>query len=116
MSVNGSVSASTALQLPINLHGIQLGRPIDVLLDADSWNMLGSVVRGGDGSQRFLPLAGAQLTHEEIAVGSALCCSRTSASTPRAERRSAVFSAARCSTRDARKVVCATSCSSAARS
>jgi len=72
MSVNGSVSASTALQLPINLHGIQLGRPVDLLLDADSWSVLGFVVRCGDESQRFLPLAAAQLTHEEIAVGSAL--------------------------------------------
>jgi hypothetical protein len=72
MSMNGSVSASRALQLPINLHGIQLGRPVDLLLDAESWSVLGFVVRCGDDSQRFLPLAAAQLTYDEIAVGSAL--------------------------------------------
>jgi len=72
MSFNGPVSASTALQLPVNLHGIQLGRPVDLLLDPDSWHVLGFVVRCGDESQRFLPLAASQLSHEEIAVGSAL--------------------------------------------
>jgi len=72
MSVNGSVTASTALQLSVNLHGIQLGRPVDLLLDRDSWNVLGFVVRCGDESQRFLPLAASQLSQEEIAVGSAL--------------------------------------------
>ncbi len=66
------ISASEALQLPVNLHGIQLGRPVDLLLDRDSWHALGFVVRCGDESQRFLPLAAAQLNAEEIAVGSAL--------------------------------------------
>jgi len=67
-----STSASEALQLPVMLRGIQLGRPIDLLLDRDSWHVLGFVVHCGDESQRFLPLAAAQPTPEKIAVGSAL--------------------------------------------
>lgn len=68
----GSLSAIEALQLPVCLRGIQLGRPVDMLLDRDSWHVLGFVVRCNDESQRFLPLAASQPSHEEIAVGSAL--------------------------------------------
>jgi hypothetical protein len=56
----------------VNLRGIQLGRPVDLLLDLDSWNVLGFVVLCGDDSRRFLPYAAAQVGAEEIAVGSAL--------------------------------------------
>ena len=68
----GSLSATKALQLPVTLRGIQLGRPVDLLLDRDSWHALGFVVRCGDESQRFLPLPAAQTTADGIAVGSAL--------------------------------------------
>ena len=68
----GSLSASAALQLPVRLRGIQLGRPVDLLLETDTWNALGFVVRCRDRSQRFLPLAAAQTTEDEIRVGSAL--------------------------------------------
>jgi hypothetical protein len=67
-----SLSASAALHLPVRLRGIQLGRPVDLLLEADTWNALGYVVRCGDESQRFLPLAASQTTEREIRVGSAL--------------------------------------------
>ncbi|HVA29925.1 MAG TPA: hypothetical protein VMU58_01525 [Gaiellaceae bacterium] len=67
-----SLSAAQALQLPVTLRGIQLGRPVDLLLDRDSWHVLGFVVRCGDESQRFLPLGAAQPAPGEIAVGSAL--------------------------------------------
>jgi hypothetical protein len=70
--VMGSLSASAALQLPVRLRGIELGRPVDLLLEADTWNALGFVVRCRDRSQRFLPLAAAQTTEDEIRVGSAL--------------------------------------------
>ena len=70
--VMGSLSASAALQLPVRLRGIQLGRPVDLLLETDTWNALGFVVRCRDRSQRFLPLAAAQTTEDEIRVGSAL--------------------------------------------
>ena len=48
MSHNGSVSASRALQLPVNLHGIRLGQPVDLLLDQDSWNVLGNITHCRD--------------------------------------------------------------------
>jgi hypothetical protein len=67
-----SLSASAALHLPVRLRGIQLGRPVDLLLETDTWHAIGFVVRCGDRSQRFLPLVAAQTTDEEIRVASAL--------------------------------------------
>ena len=68
----GSLSAGRSLRLPVRLHGIQLGRPTDLLVDVESWHVVGFVVRCGDDSLRFLPLAASQTSDEEIAVGSAL--------------------------------------------
>jgi hypothetical protein len=67
-----TLSAAAALQLPVRLHGIQLGRPTDLLLDTADWHVLGFVVRCGDESTRFLPYAACQLGDGEIAVASAL--------------------------------------------
>jgi hypothetical protein len=68
----GSRSAADSLQLPVQLRGIQLGRPVDILLDLDGWNVLGFVVLCGDESRRFLPYAAAVVADDAIAVGSAL--------------------------------------------
>jgi len=68
----GSLSAALSLQRPVRLRGIQLGRPVDLLLDLDAWNVLGFVVLCGDESRRFLPFAACQVLDDEIAVGSAL--------------------------------------------
>jgi hypothetical protein len=68
----GSLSAAASLRLPVRLHGIQLGRPTDLLLDVESWHVVGFVVRCGDDSVRFLPWAASQPSDSEIAVGSAL--------------------------------------------
>jgi hypothetical protein len=68
----GSLSAAASLRLPVRLHGIQLGRPTDLLVDVESWHVLGFVVRCGDESVRFLPWAASQPSDSEIAVGSAL--------------------------------------------
>jgi hypothetical protein len=54
------------------MHGIQLGQPIDLLLDVASWQTLGFVVRCGDEATRFLPYAACNPTDEDIAVQSAL--------------------------------------------
>jgi hypothetical protein len=59
------------LQLPVQLHGIKLGQPVDVVLDAEEWRALGLVVRCGDDVERFLALPAARLGAEEIAVDSA---------------------------------------------
>ena len=68
----GSRSASELLQLPVHLHGIHLGRPVDVLLDLEDWRALGLVVLCGDESRRFLVFAAADLGDDAIAVPSAL--------------------------------------------
>ncbi len=68
----GSLSVWSSLQLPVRLHGTRLGRPTDLLLDADARQALGFVVRCGDESTRFLPYAACQPSHDEIAVASAL--------------------------------------------
>lgn len=68
----GSRSAAALLQLPVRLHGIRLGQPVDVLLETGEWRALGFVVLCGDEVQRFLPFAAAVLGDEEIEVGSAL--------------------------------------------
>jgi hypothetical protein len=65
-------SLTRLLQLPVRMHGIQLGQPVDVLLDVAGWQTLGFVVRCGDEATRFLPYAACNPTDEDIAVQSAL--------------------------------------------
>jgi hypothetical protein len=68
----GSRSAVELLLLPVRLQEIRLGRPVDVLLDAQAWRVLGFVVLCGDESERFLVYAAADPREDEIAVRSAL--------------------------------------------
>jgi hypothetical protein len=60
------------LQLPVQLKGIRLGRPIDLLVDTAEWRALGFVVLCGDETRRFLVFAAADLQERAIAVQSAL--------------------------------------------
>src|SRR5215813_1837227 len=68
----GAYSADAALQLPVRLHGIKLGRPVDLLVELDTWHVVGFVVHCGDETTRFLPYGACQVGDEEIAVASAL--------------------------------------------
>jgi hypothetical protein len=68
----GSTSGMELLQLPVQLRDIRLGRPVDLLLDAKAWRVLGFVVLCGDDSLRFLAYAAADLPEDEITVPSAL--------------------------------------------
>jgi hypothetical protein len=68
----GSRPVTGLLHLPVRMHGIQLGQPVDVLLDVAAWQTLGFVVRCGDEGTRFLPYAACNPTIEDIAVQSAL--------------------------------------------
>jgi len=68
----GSRSATELLQLPVQLHGIRLGQPVDLRLDPAEWRALGFVVLCGDESTRFLAFAAADLREDAIAVSSAL--------------------------------------------
>ena len=68
----GSRSATELLQLPVRLHGIRLGQPVDLLLDPVEWRALGLVVLCGDEGSRFLVFAAADIREDAIEVPSAL--------------------------------------------
>jgi hypothetical protein len=72
MASMGPRSATELLQLPVQLHGIRLGRPVDLLFDRAEWRALGFVVLCGDESLRFLVFAAAALQEDAIDVSSAL--------------------------------------------
>src|SRR4051794_8136224 len=72
MESMGSRSANELLQLPVQLHGIRLGRPVDLLLDPIEWRVLGFVVLCGDESKRFLVFAAVRLKEDAIELASAL--------------------------------------------
>jgi len=62
--------AEHLLALPVRLHGIPLGRPVDLLLDLRERKAVGLDVLCGDEVHRFLPLQTAVVTAEEIAIRS----------------------------------------------
>ncbi len=64
--------ATELLQLPVQLHGIRLGQPVDLLLAAAGWRVLGFVVLCGDDVERFLAFAAAEPAAEEVSAPSAL--------------------------------------------
>jgi hypothetical protein len=68
----GPRSATQLLRLPVQLHGIRLGRPVDLLLAPSVRRVVGFVVVCGDASERFLVYANAEPRDTEIAVPSAL--------------------------------------------
>ena len=65
-------SVASLLSLPVRVRGIQLGRPVDALLDERGERLVGFELLCGDGARRFLPFAVAELRADEIAVESAL--------------------------------------------
>ena len=60
------------LALPVRLHGIQLGRPVDLLIDRDAQRIVGLDVLCGDEVHRFLPLPTAAVGRGEIRILSPL--------------------------------------------
>jgi hypothetical protein len=58
------------LVLPVRLHGIQIGRPVDLLLDLEERKAVGLDVLCGDDVHRFLPLSTAAVSDEEIVIRS----------------------------------------------
>jgi len=65
-------AAAELLSLPVRMHGIQLGVPVDALLDERADRLLGLEVRCGDGNHRFLPFSVARVRADEITLDSAL--------------------------------------------
>jgi hypothetical protein len=68
----GKRSAGELLGLPVRLHGLALGRPVDLFLDRDDLKVVGLDVLCGDGEHRFLPLAAADVGEDGIRITSPL--------------------------------------------
>ena len=66
------VSAERLLRLPVRVRGIELGRPVDLVLDREHTRALGFEVLCGDEERRFLPLAVATVRESELELKSAL--------------------------------------------
>ena len=60
------------LRARVRLHGIQLGRPVDVILDRQRRRALGFEVHCGDDERRFLPFAVARFGGDTLAITSSL--------------------------------------------
>ena len=66
------VSVEQLLRAPVLLHGIQLGRPVDVVLDRDRRRALGLEIHCGDEARRFLPITVLRLGEAGIELASPL--------------------------------------------
>src|SRR5438477_5462475 len=60
------------LRLPVCFRGIELGRPVDVLLDREAARAVGLEVVCRNDERRFLPLAVTTFDSDLIAIGSPL--------------------------------------------
>lgn len=67
-----TICGNRLLGLPVRLHGIQLGRPVDLLLDREELRVLGLDVLCGDDVHRFLALPTASLAEDSILIKSPL--------------------------------------------
>jgi hypothetical protein len=60
------------LLLPVCLRGVELGRPVDLIIDRNERRALGFEVFCGDRAHRFLPFAVATVTEDAIEIQSPL--------------------------------------------
>ena len=66
------LSGDALLGLAVRLHGVHLGRPVDILLDRDGERVVGLDVLCGDELHRFLPLPTAAIGDDGITIHSPL--------------------------------------------
>jgi len=66
------ISGQELLKLPVRQGGLELARPVDLVLAAEGDRVVGLEVQCTDGARRFLPLRAARIRVDEIAIGSAL--------------------------------------------
>jgi hypothetical protein len=66
------LSGDGLLALPVRLHEIELGRPVDVLLDREALRAVGLDVLCGDDVHRFLPLPTASIGADALTIHSPL--------------------------------------------
>jgi hypothetical protein len=64
--------AGDLLHLPVRTDGIEIGHPVDVIVDPSRTRALGFDVLCRDETHRFLPLTAAVLEDDQITVESAL--------------------------------------------
>jgi hypothetical protein len=60
--------AEELLRLPVRVRGIDVGRPVDIIVDRDRTRALGFDVLCGDDAHRFLPFAVAAVRDDEIEI------------------------------------------------
>jgi hypothetical protein len=60
--------AEELLNLPVRVRGIDLGRPVDLIVDRERTRALGFDVLCGDAAHRFLPFAVANVREDEIEI------------------------------------------------
>ena len=72
MSAMGVRRVSELLSLPVRHNGIDLGHPVDVLLNLDTGRALGLEVRCRDDVNRFIPLGAARLASDATELASPL--------------------------------------------
>jgi sporulation protein YlmC with PRC-barrel domain len=66
------LSGNEVFALPLRLHGIELGRPVDVLLDRETLRVVGLDVLCGDDEHRFLALPTAAVGDDGLTIHSPL--------------------------------------------
>lgn len=66
------LSGDALLALAVRLHGVHLGRPVDLLLDRDAERVVGLDILCGDEVHRFLPLPTAVVSDDAVAIHSPL--------------------------------------------
>jgi hypothetical protein len=66
------LSGDEVLALRLRLHGVELGRPVDVLLDRDALRVVGLDVLCRDEVHRFLPLPTAAIKDGALTIHSPL--------------------------------------------
>jgi hypothetical protein len=66
------LTGDEVLSLAVRLHGIELGRPVDILLDREAFRVVGVDVLCGDEVNRFLPLPTAAIGDDGLAIHSPL--------------------------------------------
>jgi len=66
------LSGDGLLARPVRLHGIDLGRPVDVLLDREALRAVGLDILCGDDVHRFLPLPTAAISDDALTIHSPL--------------------------------------------
>lgn len=64
--------AEELLNLPVRVRGIELGRPVDLIVDRELTRAIGFDVLCGDEAHRFLPFAVTRIAEAAIEIDSPL--------------------------------------------